>query len=130
MIITIRTDKPEAEVEIFSPQGEQLSQYTWHAYRELSGTLLKVLRDQLQNHDATFNDISGVVIFRGPGSFTGLRIGITVANTLAYALQIPVVGATGQNWQQDGLQALQKGQNDKIALPLYGADANITAPKK
>jgi tRNA threonylcarbamoyladenosine biosynthesis protein TsaB len=39
------------------------------------------------------HDIEGVVCFKGPGSFTGLRIGLTVGNALAYAQNIPVVAS-------------------------------------
>lgn len=130
MIVTIRTDKPEAEVGIYSASGQQLSYHTWQAHRELANTLLSVLRDQLDRQQATFDDVSGVAVFRGPGSFTGLRIGITVANTLAYGLNIPVVGAAGEQWREAALGRLKQGQTDKLVLPEYGAEANITTPKK
>lgn len=129
MILTIRTDKPDAEVGVYSPHGEQLSYHMWPAHRELATTLLGVIRDQLAHHNASFHDISKVVVFRGPGSFTGLRIGITVANTLAHALGVPIVGEADEHqWLERALTAAQEGRNDTLVLPEYGAEANVTLP--
>jgi len=74
--------------------------------------------------------VTGLVVYQGPGSFTGLRIGITVFNTLAYTNKWPIVGTTGDNWRQAGIQRLEQGENDEIVLPEYGGEANITTPRK
>jgi tRNA threonylcarbamoyladenosine biosynthesis protein TsaB len=103
---------------------------TWHADRQLAKTLLSTIHQQLQKQHADWPDITGVVVFEGPGSFTGLRIGITVANTLSYGLDAPIVAAKGDDWLQKGIARLKKGENDKLALPHYGAEAHITLPKK
>jgi tRNA threonylcarbamoyladenosine biosynthesis protein TsaB len=130
-ILTIRTDKPEAEVGVYNGEGRQLSYHVWLAHRQLSATLLSVIRDELHRHGGTFDDIGKVLVFRGPGSFTGLRIGITVANTLAHGLQAPIVGvANEQEWLERGLKRLKQGENDQLVLPEYGAEAHITQQKK
>jgi tRNA threonylcarbamoyladenosine biosynthesis protein TsaB len=129
MILTIRTDKPEAEVGVFSADGKELSYHTWFAHRELSSTLLTTIQQQLDVQKATFQNITGIVIFKGPGSFTGLRIGITVANTLAYGLEVPIVGEQGEQWAKTGISRLRAGANDQIVLPHYGSEAHITLPK-
>jgi tRNA threonylcarbamoyladenosine biosynthesis protein TsaB len=130
MILTIRTDKPEAEIGVYTTTGEQLAYYNWPAHRELSNTILTVIRDQLAAQDSGFEDISGVIVYKGPGSFTGLRIGITVANTLAYSLSVPIVGEANEHrWLERALEALKAGRNDKLVLPEYGAEAHITAPR-
>lgn len=130
MIVTIRTDRPEAEVGLYARDGTQLGYKTWVAHRELSATLLATIRDELAAQQATFSDLDGIVAFRGLGSFTGLRIGLTVANALAYSNTIPIVGSEGEVWQQAGIEALRAGSNDQLVLPVYGQDAHITPPRK
>ncbi|HXH27055.1 MAG TPA: tRNA (adenosine(37)-N6)-threonylcarbamoyltransferase complex dimerization subunit type 1 TsaB [Candidatus Acidoferrum sp.] len=130
LILTIRTDKPEAEIGIFTKDGARLSYKTWEAHRELSTTLLAKIHSQLAEQGTTFRGLDGLVVFRGPGSFTGLRIGITVANTLAYSLGIKIVGAEGSNWQAQGIEQLKNGKNERLVLPVYGALPHITQPTR
>lgn len=130
MILTIRTDKPEAEVGLFSEEGGQLRYHKWQADRQLAKTLLATINDELSAADSNWENLTGIVVFEGPGSFTGLRIGITVANTLSYSLNIPIVASQGDRWIQNGLNRLKNEENDRIALPHYGADAHITQPRK
>lgn len=129
IVLTIRTDKPEAEVGLFV-DGNQTDYEVWTAHRELSLTILQKIEELLRRNDKTFQDLSGIVAYKGPGSFTGLRIGISVANAFAYGLAIPIVGSDEQSWIQDGLSRLDAGQNEKIALPVYNREPNITQPKK
>jgi len=102
----------------------------WQADRQLAKGLLGYLQQQLQKNGKTFDDISAIATFKGPGSFTGLRIGITVLNTIADANGIPIVGADGESWRDTALQRLSRGENDKIVMPSYGASAHITKPRK
>ncbi len=128
IIVGIRTDNPEAEVVIYDG-NKKLSEHKWTAHRQLAETLHATIRDQLvkQHHD--WDSIEGVVAYKGPGSFTGLRIGLTVANTIASSYQKPIVGMAGDLWMEDGVAQLMGGQNDTLVMPEYGADARITLPK-
>jgi tRNA threonylcarbamoyladenosine biosynthesis protein TsaB len=129
LILTIRTDKPEAEIGLYE-DGRQLAYETWQAHRELGQTLHVKLAGLLQSAGKGWPDVRGIVGYKGPGSFTGLRIGLTVANGLAYAQGCPIVGATGDNWQADGIDRLLRGESEQIALPEYGGEAHITQPRK
>lgn len=102
----------------------------WEANRDLSRDMLSYLRDTLSRHGMTFADISGIGVFRGPGSFTGLRIGMVVLNTLANSLHVPIVGVSGDDWQTGALSRLRAGENDRIVMPEYGSEAHITKPRK
>ena len=130
MILTIRTDKQDAEIGLFSDEGKKISYKTWQAHRELSSTILGVIKELLDSQKLDFKDITGVVFYKGPGSFTGLRIGITVANTIAYAQHLPIIGETDEIWNQIGVRRLIAGENDQIVLPLYGAEPRITTARK
>jgi tRNA threonylcarbamoyladenosine biosynthesis protein TsaB len=76
------------------------------------------------------SSLQGLVVFTGPGSFTGLRIGISTMNAMAYAQNIPIVGVGGENWLLDGIKRLKNHENDKIVTPNYGREPNITKSKK
>lgn len=128
-ILTVRTDKPEAEIGFFNDQTK-LSYETWYAHRELSVSLHQKITDMLAGHKKTLRDLEGIVAFKGPGSFTGLRIGLTVCDSLAYGFGIPTVGTQGENWIKNGLDRVLAGENDTIILPEYGAPVHITTQKK
>jgi tRNA threonylcarbamoyladenosine biosynthesis protein TsaB len=129
LILTIRTDKPEAEVGLY--EGEtQLAYETWAAHRQLAETLHHKIKAILELQGKNWSDLQGIACFQGPGSFTGLRIGLTVANALSYSYDLPVVAEQDPNWLQNGIKRLMAGEKDELALPYYGADAHITQPKK
>lgn len=128
-ILTIRTDKPEAEIGLYDGQ-KQLQYETWEAHRKLAETIHSKIQDLLMSQSLTVQQIQGIVIFKGPGSFTGLRIGLSVANALAYGLNAPIVATQGDEWIEVGIKQLLSGANDGVALPEYGAPVHITNPKK
>ena len=123
-------DSSTMTVHMSLDSGETAYEYEWQAERNLARDMLAWLRDKLAEHEATFADLSGIGVFRGPGSFTGLRIGMTVLNTLAAAQHIPIVGAIGEDWRATCLSRLAAGDDDKIVLPEYGAAALVTKPRK
>lgn len=129
MILTIRSDKPEAEIALLSG-GKKLDEIIWTAHRELGNTIHTKIRELLEKNKLTLSDLSGVVCYKGPGSFTGLRIGLTVANTMASELQIPIIGETGPDWQEKGARQIMAGKNEELVMPEYGRDPHITKQKK
>lgn len=127
MIIALKTDSSDTELHLLNPDGTVKRQKLWPAGRALARDLPGEI-DQIL--DGEYSSMTGIIVFKGPGSFTGLRIGITTANVLAYSEAIPIVGANGEDWLKAGLAKLAGGIDDKIVLPEYGALANITVPKK
>jgi len=128
MILLLDTSTPECRLSLV--EGDWRYDATWQANRDLAKGLLEYLQTQLEGQGKTWKDLTGLAAFKGPGSFTGLRIGITVLNTVSYAEAIPIVGETGENWQEVAIQRLLSGESDKVVLPEYGGEANITQPRK
>lgn len=83
---------------------------------DMSEKILEFIHDKLQENGADWADISEITFFSGPGSFTGLRIGAAVVNTLADQLRVPLFD--------------QHGVKHQIILPVYGRPANISTPRK
>ncbi len=129
LILTIRTDKPEAELGLFD-SDKQLDYITWLADRQLAETIHLKIKELLDSQHADLNNLQGIVVYQGSGSFTGLRIGLSVANTLANALAIPIIGATGVDWLKEGCEKIGWGNNQKIIIPEYGSPPNVTKPRK
>lgn len=129
IFVTIRTDKPDAEIGLFE-NNEQKAYEVWHADRQLAETIHQKLQAVLSSTSKTYDDIGGIVCYSGPGSFTGLRIGISVGNALAYSLSVPIVGTNGDQWSTHGIDRLQKGENDQEVVPDYGSLPHITQQKK
>jgi len=128
LILTIRTDKPESEIGLYDNET-QLQYIKWQAHRQLAETIHYQIAKLLQSQGKNWNDLQGLVVFKGPGSFTGLRIGLSVANALSYSLKIPIVADNEKDWIQKGIENLSKGKSEKIATPEYGAPAFTTPPK-
>jgi tRNA threonylcarbamoyladenosine biosynthesis protein TsaB len=127
--LCINSSSSDCVIALFD-NSQEISRISWNAHRTLADEIFIKIEQLLNTASLSYDDIDGLVIYSGPGSFTGLRISHTVFNTLAYSLCIPIVGSDGQDWIQTAVKRLQKDENDKIAVPVYGALANISKPKK
>lgn len=60
--------------------------------REKSGdqNVLELISTLLKEHALTLDDLDSIRVKTGPGSFTGLRVGVSIANALSFALGMPV----------------------------------------
>ncbi len=128
-ILALKCDQPEVKISLYR-DGQLVKDTSWLADRSLAKNLNKKIDEILQNNNSSIDQLSGLIFFKGPGSFTGLRIGAAVFNTMAYSLNIPIVGETGDSWLTNGLKNLEDGKNEKIILPFYGSEAHITQAKK
>jgi tRNA A37 threonylcarbamoyladenosine modification protein TsaB len=128
MILALRSDKPEAELYLFD-DGKKVAEIKWEAHRELADTLLSKIKEILVNNNIADNEIAGIIMHTGEGSFTGLRIGTTVANAMSYSLGVPIVATEGDNWISEGLGKITSSKPGNLVVPKYNSEPNISQPK-
>lgn len=61
-----------------------------------SSKILPLIIKILKKHELSIKDIDSVRVNPGPGSFTGIRVGVSIANALAKSLNIPINGVKGK----------------------------------
>lgn len=97
------------------------------ALREIDSVFKKAKADPAQ--------LTGIAVVIGPGQFSALRTGIAIANAFGYALQIPVVGVSKDDSNDQarfiasGLAKLKRKKTFSPVMPEYGREPNITTPK-
>lgn len=74
-----------------------------------AGKLIPYIENILQDHDIEYADLKGIAVTTGPGSFTGIRIGLAAANALSLVTGVKIIGIT--TLEVMAYQALQKSEN-------------------
>lgn len=92
MIAAIDSSSADQSVALADPLGQSLGVTAWTAERGQAGELLPRLLELLDHQAASLHDITGIAVAIGPGSFTGLRVGVALAKGLAAGLGCPIVG--------------------------------------
>lgn len=86
-----------------------------------SEDLLLAIDGVLKNNKLKLKDLKTILVNAGPGSFTGVRVGVTTANTLGWSLDIPVISYRNGELDMALLKIVKlKYKNfSKIVLPYY-----------
>jgi tRNA threonylcarbamoyladenosine biosynthesis protein TsaB len=92
MILVLDTATRAPIVAVAQPDGVVVAERRWTSRHRHGEELLERLEEALSEASVARSALTGVVVGTGPGSFTGLRIGLATAKTIAYALGIPIAG--------------------------------------
>ncbi len=91
MELSIDTASEVASVAL-SREGVLEAEVTWRCRRNHTAELLSTIDRLLAQAGASKEELTAVFACTGPGMYTGLRVGVSTAQGLAYALKLPVVG--------------------------------------
>jgi tRNA threonylcarbamoyladenosine biosynthesis protein TsaB len=91
MILAIDTATAHAGIALYDGEAVLL-EHAWHSFRNHTVELMPNVMRALTHQRQTPRDLTAVTVALGPGSFTGLRIGLGVAKGMAFASKIPVLG--------------------------------------
>lgn len=94
-----------------------LAQMTLNIKKNHSITLMPAIDFLMNSLDMKPTDLDRIVVAQGPGSYTGLRIAVATAKTLAHTLKIELVGVSS-------LQALVPEQAEGLVIPVMDARRN------
>ena len=92
-ILAFETSAKAASVALLQ-DGVLLGEYMQNSGQTHSRTIMQMAQDLLRNCDLSVNDVEAVACAAGPGSFTGIRIGLAAAKGFSWGREIPLVGVS------------------------------------
>ena len=115
LILAIESSAKPASAAVYS-DGKLLGQYFQNNGLTHSRTLLAITEALIKNLDISIADIDLFAVSNGPGSFTGVRIGVSAAKGLAWGAQKPICGVSTLE-----AMAYQLNMQDVIICPVMDA---------
>jgi tRNA threonylcarbamoyladenosine biosynthesis protein TsaB len=130
MILAIECASTDCSVALASRAGDPLVVEGWQSQHRQGHELLPRIQALLEREGVDLADITAFAVGTGPGSFTGLRVGMSVAKGLAYGLGRPIVGVASLDaWlaaEPDAVAAVGRaGARDAYLLPRGGGEITL-----
>jgi tRNA threonylcarbamoyladenosine biosynthesis protein TsaB len=134
LLLALDTSTGTASVALFDAE-RVLSETTWWAGREHSSRLLVEVQIAFERVGKSAEQLTGLVVARGPGSFTGVRIALSVAKGMATGLGIPAWGVSTLDVLALAacpvdlpVRPLVEAGRGRFATALYSKDELVSPP--
>lgn len=125
MLLAIDTATKVASIALYG-ESEVRSEHSWLSYDSHTVELMPNLVRMLKGQGMGLEELAGIAVSLGPGSFTGIRIGMSVAKGLSLALELPIVGIPsldalgyGQAYQDLAICAIIRAGRGRICAATY-----------
>ena len=117
-ILGIDTSSMAASVAVIE-DNKLICEYTINTKKTHSQKLMPMIENMLSLSDLNVRELDAIAVCEGPGSFTGLRIGMATAKAIAHVNDIPVIGV-------NSLEVLAANMNlcDKKICSILDAQRN------
>ena len=120
MILCIETSGEVCSVALFNNEV-CLDFYSEEESFQHAAVLTVLIEKCLKNNQRTVQDLDAIAVSGGPGSYTGLRIGTSVAKGLCYAVEIPLIALSSLAVMANGVKSLYELPKDALICPLIDA---------
>lgn len=134
LLLALDTSSPRGSIALAKQDDKQnpviLSERHWHREKSHSELVTVTLQSALEEAAAKLSDLDGILVGTGPGSFTGIRVGVTLARTLGFSLDRPVWSTNSLRlWAQKELEekhptlVVMNGFRDIVYAAVYKSAA-------
>lgn len=132
-ILALDTATNTIVVAAGTPDGTLLAADAFEGRYRHSQELLPAVQRLLDRAGLSLRDLVGVIVGTGPGAFTGLRVGISTAKTLAHELGVPVAGVVTSDALLAGTDGagsvwLPSGPRDRLRMRRDAAPETVHGP--
>ena len=131
MVLLIDTsDKENIFLALGDKQGIKADKKIFARYAQ-EEKLLVSLQDMFSAEGISKVELEGIIVVKGPGSFSSLRIGLAVANALAWSWQVPILGFKKEEFVnyleliEKFYRAYTQLNGFRPVIPYYGRSPNI-----
>ena len=105
-----------------SDRGDAIAELTWHSGQNHSRELVPNITHLLDQCNIDSKSIGAVFVAMGPGSFNGIRVGISTAKGLALSLKVPLIGISSME-----VEAYPFACTELPLCPIHNAGRNEIA---
>jgi tRNA threonylcarbamoyl adenosine modification protein YeaZ len=121
--LAINTASSKTSIALFD--GEKiLAEKSWQSKNDEAEKLMPAIDLMLKKAKKNFDNLKRIIVVKGPGSFTGLRIGVTVANTIAYLNKCELFGFDTCEYLWEAAPAKSTAK-PSIALLLFAGSKGV-----
>jgi len=93
VIVAFSTSSPQTSVALISSEGKVVAARDTHAPMQASAACMRLLQELLEESGSDLKSVTLFAADLGPGSFTGVKVAVTIAKTMAFAGGVKVIGA-------------------------------------
>ncbi|MFH1236515.1 MAG: hypothetical protein V1685_06310 [Parcubacteria group bacterium] len=121
-----------ARLGIFDSRGKKHALHEIQSKKRLtSGALIRSLYALSGTLRTSKKPINGIIVERGPGGFSAIRLGVVTANALSYAIGIPCLGisSSGPDISSSAVEKairILRASHASVVTPFYGSEPSIT----